>query len=135
MLQFADAGLYILPPLQCLWGPNKYGVEVGAFERESMAYCSQGKWGTRLIPDGTIKSLHFVQTPDYVQVTGSADFTSIGMVQGDTGGELDPHGADDLENPIGGVVYTTAHPQHRGKPYQITEWTSFISWNQFCMRA
>ena len=27
-------------------------------------------YGTRLIPDGTIQGAHFVQTPDYVQITG-----------------------------------------------------------------
>ena len=30
----------------------------------------QSGYGTRLIPDGTITGAHFVQTPDYVQVTG-----------------------------------------------------------------
>ena len=30
----------------------------------------QPGYGTRLIPDGSITGAHFVQTPDYVQVTG-----------------------------------------------------------------
>ena len=50
--------------------------------------------GTRLIPDGAITGAHFVQTPDYVQVTGVGDLTKINIPQGDEGGELDPHGAD-----------------------------------------
>ena len=54
---------------------------------------SQSGYGTRLIPAGTIKGAHFVQTPDYVQVTGIGDFTSMNIPAGDTGGELDPHGA------------------------------------------
>lgn len=30
----------------------------------------QPGYGTRLIPDGAIKGAHFVQTPDFVQITG-----------------------------------------------------------------
>ena len=46
------------------------------------------------MPDGTITGAHFVQTPDYVQVTGVGDLTLINIPKGDAGGELDPHGAD-----------------------------------------
>jgi hypothetical protein len=28
-------------------------------------------YGTRLIPDGSIHGAHFVQTPDFVQITGT----------------------------------------------------------------
>ena len=76
---------------------------------------TQSGYGTRLIPDGTIQGAHFVQTPDYVQVTGTGlplpggvvcqcsilcsvlgigDLTKINVPAGDAGGELDPHGAD-----------------------------------------
>lgn len=41
-----------------------------------------------------MQGAHFVQTPDYVQVTGVGDFTKINIPSGNTGGELDPHGAD-----------------------------------------
>lgn len=37
----------------------------------------QPLYGTRLIPAGTFTGAHFVQTPDYVQVTGASPFTSI----------------------------------------------------------
>jgi hypothetical protein len=38
---------------------------------ENTTHChSQPGYGTRLIPDGAITGAHFVQTPDYVQVTG-----------------------------------------------------------------
>lgn len=79
--------------------------------------------------------MHFVKTADYVQVTGIGNFTSIGIPQGDQGGEMDPHGADDLGNPIGGVMYTTAHPDHAGSPYQLLEWTNFQSYDRFCIRG
>lgn len=59
-----------------------------------MAWCIQGNHGTRVIPDGAITGAHFVQTPDYVQVTGIGNLTMINIPNGDEGGELDPHGAD-----------------------------------------
>lgn len=35
-----------------------------------------------------------MQTPDYVQITGVGDLTSLNIPAGnDGGGELDPHGA------------------------------------------
>lgn len=30
----------------------------------------QNGYGSRLIPDGTIQGAYFVETPDYVQITG-----------------------------------------------------------------
>ena len=54
----------------------------------------QGNYGTRIIPDGTIKGVHFVETPDFVQITGYGDLTKLNIQKGDAGGELDPHGAD-----------------------------------------
>ncbi|TKY90538.1 hypothetical protein EX895_000536 [Sporisorium graminicola] len=118
----------------CLWGPAEYGT-VGEKERSGVAYCTTDRHGTRLIPDGTITGAHFVRTRDYVQVTGVGDFTSILIPEGDAGGEFDPHGADDLGNPIGGIVYTTANPASNGEPWFVSEWTNFMSYNQFCLRA
>ncbi|KAH9067589.1 hypothetical protein EDB87DRAFT_1573192 [Lactarius vividus] len=77
-------------------------------------------YGTRLIPDGTVTGAHFVQTPDYVQVTGVGDFTKINIPKGDAGGELDPHGADGNGNPIGGLVFSSAFT---GQIQQVHEWT------------
>lgn len=73
--------------------------------------CIQSGYGTRLIPEGAITGAHFVQTPDYVQITGMfhpmscataslslvagvGDLTQLNVAPGDEGGELDPHGAD-----------------------------------------
>ena len=59
----------------------------------SLTFPHQSGYGTRLIPPGSIKGAHFVQTPDYVQITGIGDLTSMNIPAGDAGGELDPHGA------------------------------------------
>lgn len=137
----------------CIWGPPE-GGDIGSTERVAVAFCTTDKHGTRLIPDGTITGAHFVQTSSYgeppatrgvvcrhhadtstVQITGTGDFTKIGLPAGDQGGEMDSHGADDLSNPVGGVVYTTANPATNGQPFFVSEWTNFMSHNQYCMRA
>jgi len=90
-------------------------------------------YGTRLIPPGAIKGAHFVQTPDYVQVTGIGDLTSLNIAAADAGGELDPHGASGNGNPIGGLVFSSAF--NNGKLQQLHEWTNFMSATEFCFRA
>jgi hypothetical protein len=59
-----------------------------------IAWCSQPGHGTRIFPPGTITGVQLTKTPDYVQVVGFMDQTKVDMVQGDSGGEMDPHGAD-----------------------------------------
>ena len=118
----------------CLWGPpntTKY-VEVGASEEVMVAYCMKSGYGTRLIPDGTIKGAHFLKTPSFVQVTGVGDFTKIHIRAGDEGGELDPHGATGSGNPVGGVVFTRAYT---GNWEQLPEWQNFMSATEYCFRA
>ncbi|KAI0259033.1 hypothetical protein BC834DRAFT_962684 [Gloeopeniophorella convolvens] len=94
--------------------------------------CHGGVYGARAIPDGTITGAHFVQTPDYVQVTGVGDLTKINVPAGDAGGELDPHGADGNGNPVGGLVFSNAFT---GQFIQLHEWTNFISDTEFCFRG
>ncbi|KAL8279051.1 hypothetical protein RQP46_008509 [Phenoliferia psychrophenolica] len=109
----------------CLWAPPSKAT-VGDDERVMVSYCTQTGHGSRLIPKGAITSSHFVQTPHYLQITGYGDFTKMNIISGDEGGELDPHGADGN----GAIVIATVN----GKKTQITEWTQFISYNQFCIR-
>ncbi|TDL25242.1 hypothetical protein BD410DRAFT_826540 [Rickenella mellea] len=117
----------------CLWAPPNPGAgsTIGETEREEVAWCLKSGYGTRLIPDGTLQGVHFVQTPDYVQITGIGDLTKLNIPKGDAGGELDPHGADGNGNPIGGLVFSTAF----GPLQQLHEWTNFMSDSQFCFRA
>ena len=72
---------------------------IGDTERIEVSWCTKAGRGTRVIPDGTFKGVHFVKTPDYVQITGVGDFTKMNINRGDAGGELDPHGADGNGNP------------------------------------
>lgn len=117
----------------CVWAPPQPGPDsvIGNTERVEVAWCMQSGYGTRLIPDGSITGAHVVVTPDYIQVTGVGNLTNINIPAGDGGGELDPHGADDNGNPIGGLVFSSAF----GALEEIHEWTNFVSADQFCFRA
>ncbi|KAF8604643.1 hypothetical protein BDV93DRAFT_522344 [Ceratobasidium sp. AG-I] len=120
----------------CIWGPPKPNGEIGQIEEIVVAYCTTPGRGTRLMPEGTLKSAHFLKTPDYVQITGVGDFTKIGIKKGDEGGELDPHGADKLGNPHGGLVFSNAFSAGAsGMGVQMHEWTNFQSATEFCIRA
>lgn len=118
----------------CMFGPPDPGPGsvIGNTEQIEVSWCIKPGYGTRLIPDGTITGAHFVQTPDYVQVTGFGDLTKINVPQGDGGGELDPHGATGNGNPIGGLVFSNAFT---GQLEQLHEWTNFVSDSEFCFRG
>lgn len=126
----------------CLWGPpattSNEGdgtSKIGNVEQIVVSYCLRDGYGTRLIPQGTITAAHFVKVESskvsYVQVTGMGDLTKLLIPAGDDGGELDPHSWTGLGNPQGGLVFTNAF----GGYEQTHEWTSFMSSNQFCIRA
>ncbi|EIM89089.1 uncharacterized protein STEHIDRAFT_52679 [Stereum hirsutum FP-91666 SS1] len=114
----------------CLFAPPETGT-IGETERIEVAWCIKSGYGTRLIPEGAITGAHFVQTPDYVQITGVGDLTKLNIAAGDEGGELDPHGADGNGNPIGGLIFSSAF----GQLQQIHEWTNFMAADEFCLRA
>ncbi|KAL4268370.1 Carbohydrate-binding module family 13 protein [Pleurotus pulmonarius] len=115
----------------CLFAPPSPDSVIGDTERIEVSWCTKAGRGTRLIPDGTLQGVHFVKTQDYVQITGTGDFTRINIRGGDAGGELDPHGADGNGNPIGGLVFGNSF----GQALQYHEWTLFISSSEFCFRA
>ncbi|KAI0728470.1 hypothetical protein C8Q72DRAFT_370394 [Fomitopsis betulina] len=117
----------------CLFAPPYSGsnATIGDTERVEVSWCIKDGYGTRLIPDGTITGAHFVQTPDYIQINGVGDLTKLNIPSGDSGGELDPHGADGNGNPIGGLVFSSAF----GQLQQVHEWTNYMSDSEFCFRA
>jgi hypothetical protein len=65
-----------------------------------------------------------VKTPLYVQISGMWDGTTVNIPAGDTGGELDPHGAENKGNPVGGNVTTNLAT---GNDIFYEEWMSFVS--------
>ncbi|AAW45184.1 hypothetical protein CNBI3590 [Cryptococcus deneoformans B-3501A] len=127
----------------CLWGPPETTSnegdgtsKIGNVEQIVVSYCLKDGYGTRLIPPGSITGAHFVKVlsekVSYVQVTGVGDLTKLLIPAGDDGGELDPHSWTGLGNPQGGLVFTNAFT---GSYEQTHEWTSFMSADEFCIRA
>jgi hypothetical protein len=119
----------------CLWGPMNPNSQIGANEESVVSYCLKSGYGTRLIPNGAIKGVQFVKTPNFLQVTGVGDFTGLNIQARDDGGELDPHGADGTGNPKGGLVFSNNVPGSEGKYVQIKEWNNFMSAYEFSFRA
>lgn len=115
----------------CLFAPDTT-QPIGNAERETVAYCLKSTYGTRLIPQGSINAAHFVETPDFVQITGGGSLAGMNIAANDDGGELDPHGADGNGNPIGGLVFTSAFGN---KTQQAHEWTQYIGSGYFCIRV
>jgi len=115
----------------CLWGPPVANGTVGDYEADMVAYCTVPGRGTRLIPEGALQGVQWITTPDYIEITGFIDQTKIDMNAQDSGGELDPHGADLRGNPLGGLFFSTAFT---GQWEQVIQWHSFMGGNQFCQK-
>ncbi|KAL7415452.1 hypothetical protein BDY24DRAFT_276849 [Mrakia frigida] len=114
----------------CLWGPPVAGDTIGDTEGEQVAWCTKPRNDARVIPDGTITSVHVVKTPNYIQIQGLLDGTKMNIMAGDQGGELDPHGATGEGNPVGGNVTSNVS----GADVFYEEWMSFMSVDMFCLR-
>ncbi|ORX41109.1 hypothetical protein BD324DRAFT_659672 [Kockovaella imperatae] len=114
----------------CVFAPPEPNSVIGETEAEEVAWCIQQRNDARVIPDGTFQAIHFVKSPLYVQVMGWGDFTRINIQYGDEGGELDPHGATGLGNPVGGNVTSNI----TGQDVHYEEWMNYMAYNQFCIR-
>lgn len=76
-----------------------------------------------------------MKTSAYIQVTGFIANSGIGLAASDSGGELDPHGADLEGNPLGGVVYSNGTTDSDGHTLvQVHNWNVFVGSNQFCAK-
>ncbi|PWN50541.1 hypothetical protein IE53DRAFT_387139 [Violaceomyces palustris] len=114
----------------CTFGPDIPGTAIGDGEESTVAYCTKPRNNARVIPDGTVTAAHFVKTPLYVQIMALGDFTKIGIPAGDEGGELDPHGATNMGNPIGGNVTSNVS----GQDVFYEEWMNYAAANEICFR-
>lgn len=120
----------------CLWGPPEPNSVVGNTEGEAVAWCTKPGRGTRLIPAGALTGVQYMKTPDYVQVVGRINQAHINMQADDSGGEMDPHGADQRGNPLGGLVFSNAWSgTDKTKFTQVIEWHNFMGGNVFCMKV
>lgn len=122
----------------CLWGAPQPNSIVADIEGEMVAYCTTKKFGTRLIPAGAIQGIQLTRTPGYIQVVGYIDQTGLGLQASDTGGEEDPHGADQRGNPLGALMYSSAFNAAGANSSgytQVIEWSYFIGSGVFCYKA
>ncbi|GFZ52191.1 hypothetical protein JCM24511_09964 [Saitozyma sp. JCM 24511] len=102
-------------------------------------FCFWGAPGTT--PNQTIGDVeaavvaYFMKTEAYIQIVGFFNQTSINLASDDSGGELDPHGADYLGNPLGGLFYSTGFASGDNTTYvQTQSWNNFVGSNQFCLK-
>ncbi|KAF8643147.1 hypothetical protein AX16_009191 [Volvariella volvacea WC 439] len=119
----------------CIWGPPEPDSVVGDHEGVMVAWCTKPTSGARLIPEGTLQGLQWINAPDYVALLGYIDQRRINIPEGDWGGELDPHGADLRGNPLGSLVYTNTWSGDNSTFDQVIEWHLFIGGNFFCFKA
>lgn len=134
---YIDKTLFISSyvPLQ-LWGAPNANETVADEEEELVAYCTTDKYGTRVIPPGALQGVQFITTPDYVEVVGYIDQTALNLQASDSGGEEDPHGADQRGNPLGSLLYSSAFNNSAGAAYtQVSEWSYFVGSGIFCFKA
>ncbi|KAI5476721.1 macrophage activating glycoprotein, partial [Pseudohyphozyma bogoriensis] len=121
----------------CLWGAPGLTANgtIGDVEAAVVAYCTKSGHGTRIMPAGTITALQFMRTSAYIQVVGLLNQTGLNLAADDTGGELDPHGADQLGNPLGGLVYSTnLDGGDNTTEVQATSWNNFVGSDTFCFK-
>ncbi|QRW17808.1 ricin-type beta-trefoil lectin domain protein [Rhizoctonia solani] len=118
-------------------GTNKCGTEnsqSSMCQKFTSTRLAPGR-GTRLMPEGTLKSAHFVKTPDYVQVTGTGDLRRLVLRLAMQEGNSIPTGLTNLASPrrLGFLNAFSAGPSGLG--VQMHEWTNFQSATDFCIRA
>jgi len=132
----------------CMWSSTQPSDTIGESEAREVAWCTKPGHGTRVIPAGAISGVQWLYAKNYVQVVGFIDQTQVSLAADDLGGELDPHGADEQGNPLGGVVFsngygTTANTfdsalkakQNGSSTYtQVIEWIDFIGGGTFCLK-
>lgn len=73
----------------CSFLPPQPGDNVSATENEGIPFCTSSDLGGKVFPKGFIKSAHYAETPDYVQVTGRIDRTKYKLKKSDGGGQYD----------------------------------------------
>ncbi|WVN84948.1 uncharacterized protein L203_100085 [Cryptococcus depauperatus CBS 7841] len=109
----------------CLLGPPKGSSKISDTKLNVVSWCTDPKHGNRLIPDGTLKGVTYVKAKNWIQVSGSGDFTNINIAPGDQGGQFD----SSKNTPDGAAMYVTDDNK------AANSWVTLISSNTFCVRA
>ncbi|KAF8515576.1 hypothetical protein JB92DRAFT_3155157 [Gautieria morchelliformis] len=132
----------------CIWSSSKQDDTIGVSEAYEVAWCTKPGHGSRLIPPGAITGAQWLYAKNYLQVVGFIDQSMVNLDPTDMGGELDPHGADEQGNPLGGIVFTNGFGQSASSFAQqvssnssgstsftqVVEWIDFIGSGVFCLK-
>ncbi|KLO17170.1 hypothetical protein SCHPADRAFT_937208 [Schizopora paradoxa] len=133
----------------CMWSSGQPDDTVGESEAREFAWCTAPGHGTRVIPPGAITGAQWLYAKNYLQVVGFLDQTQVNLDASDEGGELDPHGADEQGNPLGGIVFTNGFGMNSASFQQLAstgnftgnqnytqviEWIDFIGSGMFCLK-
>jgi hypothetical protein len=133
----------------CFWAPPDPDSLIGNEEAETVAWCTKPGHGTRIIPGGTLTGVQLLKAPAYILVAGTIIQANVNINPSDGGGEMDPHGADEVctrlvllhftsqsilivsqrGNPLGSLVYTNAFPSNGGNNnsfQQVIEWHKYV---------
>ena len=76
----------------CLMLPPTAGGNIGNTEGTSLSRCIGNVPGSKAVgplPEGFITSAHFIETPQFVQVSGNLDNARYGLDPTDGGGQYD----------------------------------------------
>lgn len=120
----------------CVFAPPEPNSIIANVEGECVAWCVNGqKYGTRTIPSGAVTGMQVVKTPGYLAFALNINGPLLYIQASDSGGELDPHGADARGNPIGSLMYTNAFGGSTSGETQAQEWHEFLSGTQICMKV
>ncbi|KAH8092633.1 hypothetical protein BXZ70DRAFT_950740 [Cristinia sonorae] len=117
----------------CLWSSPDPNQPIGNTEAVEVAWCTDKKYGARVIPEGTIQGVQFLNAPDYIEMIAFLDQTKLNLPADDFGGELDPHGADLRGNPMGGLVFSNAFTGGSSLA-QVSDWNEFIGSGHMCIK-
>ena len=119
----------------CLWSSPNPNQPISDSEAIEVAWCTSKQYGARLIPQGTLQGVQFLNAPDYIEMIAFIDQTQINLPGDDFGGELDPHGADLRGNPMGGLVFSNAFNTDGSATFnQVSDWNEFIGGGQMCIK-
>ena len=78
----------------CLYSSPTSNLPIADSEGYEVAWCTRKKDGARLIPQGAMTGVQVLNTSAYIQFVVHINQVAINLPANDTGGELDPHGAD-----------------------------------------
>ena len=78
----------------CLYSSPTANLPIADSEGYEVAWCTRKKDGARLIPQNAMTGVQFLNNSNYIQIVVHINQVAINLPANDTGGELDPHGAD-----------------------------------------